>query len=237
MRGVKVVLRRAKMRGQERYNHETHGESVLYAELMKYVEFNRLQGDYAEFGVFKGASFISSYNAAARLHLSQMRFFAFDSFCGLPSQAQAYPPSPFREGDFAASAAVFIRALRRACVDLERVVIISGWFDQSLSREVKIKYQLTKVAFAWIDCDLYESTVPVLEFLIDILEEGAILLFRDWYCHRGDRNRGEQRAVREWLARYTDVALIPYRSISWNGEIFLFHRGVSAAADPRKLQL
>jgi hypothetical protein len=39
--------------------HEALGEPIFYAEIMKYVEFNRLQGDYAEFGVYQGASFIS----------------------------------------------------------------------------------------------------------------------------------------------------------------------------------
>lgn len=217
-------------------SYEALGEPIFYAEIMKYVEFNRLQGDYAEFGVYQGASFISSYSAAARLRLQHMRFFAFDSFRGLPQPANPHDVEPFRAGAFAAPMAIFEKALKRARVDLERVVIIPGWFNVVLSQEIKTEHGLTRVAIAWIDCDLYESTIPVLEFLVDILEEGAILVFRDWYCYRGDRNQGEQRAVKEWLERYPDVALIPYRSISWNGEAFLFHRGASAEADPRRLQ-
>ena len=215
---------------EEHWKHlssEALGEPIFYAEIMKYVEFNRLRGDYAEFGVYKGASFISSYNAAARLRLSQMRFFAFDSFRGLPNSANPHSANSFRAGAFAASRDTFEKALKRARVNLERVVIFPGWFNVSLSPEVKIEHGLTRVAVAWIDCDLYESTVPVLEFLVDVLEEGAVLVFRDWYCYRGDRNQGEQRAVKEWLARYPNVVLIPYRSISWNGEAFLFHRSVS----------
>jgi O-methyltransferase len=176
-------------------SYEALGEPIFYAEIMKYVEFNRLQGDYVEFGVYQGASFISAYNAASRLHLSRMRFFAFDSFRGLPQPANPHNAEPFRAGAFAAPMAIFENALKRARVDLERVVIIPGWFSVTLSPKVKVEHRLTTVAVAWIDCDLYESTVPVLEFLVDILEDGAILVFRDWYCYRGDRNRGEQRAV------------------------------------------
>jgi O-methyltransferase len=224
--------------GRSRHpGYEALGEPIFYAEIMKYAEFNKLQGDYAEFGVYKGASFIASYNAAAPLRLSQMRFFAFDSFRGLPSPVNPHDAEPFRAGAFAASAGTFEKALKRARVNLERVVIVPGWFNEALSSKVKIEYELTRVAIAWIDCDLYESTVPVLEFLVEVLEEGAILVFRDWYCYHGDRNQGEQRAVKEWLARYPDVVLIPYRSISWNGEAFLFHRNVSGEADPRRLQL
>jgi len=225
---------------EERWKHlsyEVLGEPIFYAEIMKYVEFNKLIGDYAEFGVYKGASFISSYNAAARLRLPQMRFFAFDSFRGLPHSVNPNSAQPFQAGAFAASRDIFEKALKQARVNLERVVILPGWFNESLSPKVKVEHRLTRVAVAWIDCDLYVSTVPVLEFLVDVLEEGAILVFRDWYCYRGDRNQGEQRAVKEWLAQYPDVVLIPYRSISWNGEAFLFRRSVSGEADPRKLQL
>jgi O-methyltransferase len=223
--------------GRAKASCEALGETVFYAEIMKYVEFNRLQGDYAEFGIYKGASFISSYTAADRLNLPQMRFFAFDSFQGLPNPVGPHNIEPFRAGAFSAPAAVFEKALERARVNLERVVIIPGWFDLTLSPKVKVEHRLKNVAVAWIDCDLYESTVPVLEFLVSILEEGAILVFRDWYCYRGDPNKGEQRAVREWLTRYPDVMLIPYRSISWNGEAFLFRRGASVEADPRMLRL
>lgn len=234
---IETALGRAKEGHWKRLSYEALGEQIFYAEIMKYVEFNRLEGDYTEFGVYKGASFISSYNAAARLHLPQMRFFAFDSFRGLPQPADLHTAEPFRAGAFAASVAIFEKALKRSRVDLERVATIPGWFNVTLSPKIKDEHRLTRVAVAWIDCDLYESTVPVLEFLVDILEEGAILVFRDWYCYRGDRNQGEQRAVKEWLARYPDVVLIPYRSISWNGEAFLFHRSASAEADPRRLQL
>jgi O-methyltransferase len=237
VRKIETASGRAKEGHWRRLSYEALGEPIFYAEIMKYIEFNRLQGDYTEFGVYKGASFISSYNAAARLHLSHMRFFAFDSFRGLPQPASPRNAEPFRTGAFAASMAVFEKALKRAHVDLERVVIIPGWFNVVLTPEIKVEHKLTRVAVAWIDCDLYESTVPVLEFLVHILEEGAIMVFRDWYCYRGDRNQGEQRAVKEWLARYPDVALIPYRSISWNGEAFLFHRSTSAEADPRRLKL
>jgi hypothetical protein len=212
-------------------------ELDVYSRVMKYIEFNRLQGDYLEFGVYKGASFIAAHRTAGKLRLNQMRFFAFDSFQGLPSARYDGPTTPFREGDFCASLSVFEKALRRAGVDRGRVVIIPGWFGETLTAEIKRQYNITAVAVAWIDCDLYESTVPVLEFLVDILEQGSVLIFRDWYCYRSNRNRGELRAVGEWLGRYPDVALIPYRPVGWNGEAFLFLRGPQAASDPRRLLL
>ena len=36
------------------------------------------------------------------------------------------------------------------------------------------------IAYARVDCDLYEPTVEVLQYLTDRLVDGAILFFDDW---------------------------------------------------------
>ena len=36
---------------------------------------------------------------------------------------------------------------------------------------------LKPVAVAWVDCDLYESTQPVLEFLTGRLQDGSLIFF------------------------------------------------------------
>ena len=61
-----------------------------------------------------------------------------------------------------------------------------------------------------IDCDLYESTVPVLDFLTDLVGQGTVLIFHDWFRFKGRPDCGEQRACREWLARNPQLELIEY---------------------------
>ena len=61
-----------------------------------------------------------------------------------------------------------------------------------------------------IDCDLYESTVPVLEFLTDLVGQGTILIFHDWFRFRASPNCGEQRACREWLERNPHLELVEF---------------------------
>ena len=238
-RWVKRLLVRARRALHIRVGDESvedHGLAVL-PDIMKYAEFNGLRGEYLEFGVYKGASFVAAWRAASELRLRHMRFFAFDSFQGLPSTADNHPTTPFQAGDFRAPLNVFEQTIRRARIDVERVVISPGWFESTLTEQFKLEHALAAVAVAWIDCDLYGSAVLVLDFLFDVLEHGSVLIFRDWYCYRGDRCYGEQLAVQEWLERHPDVALIPYRPVSWNGEAFLFHRASSANADPRRLLL
>jgi O-methyltransferase len=47
----------------------------------------------------------------------------------------------------------------------------------------------------WVDCDLYESTVPVLDFITEYIQDGTVIIFDDWYSFRADPDRGEQKAL------------------------------------------
>ena len=94
--------------------------------------------------------------------------------------------------------------------NLSDVVTVKGYYDQSLTRETKEKHSLRHAAMVMIDCDLYESTAPVLDFLTDIVNQGTILIFHDWFRFKGSPNCGEQRACREWLKRNPHLELLEY---------------------------
>ena len=78
---------------------------------------------------------------------------------------------------------------------------IEGYFEQSLTEELKARLHRRRVAVALIDCDLYESTAVVLRFIEDLIADGTILLFDDWNCFDGDDERGERKAFTEFLGR------------------------------------
>jgi hypothetical protein len=80
-----------------------------------------LLGDYLEFGCAAGASLIHTFQQAAP-RMPWMRFFAFDSFQGLPKPEGIDAESEAREGLFACDEATFVANLRQANVDLDRVV-------------------------------------------------------------------------------------------------------------------
>lgn len=56
-----------------------------------------------------------------------------------------------------------------------------------------------------MDCDLYLSTVPVLEFVKDLLQKGTVIIFDDWNCFWADPDKGERRAWREFCERYPEL--------------------------------
>lgn len=205
----------------ERRIHNRRWEAV--EEMGDYLVGAQVPGDYCEFGVYKGETF----QYVARLlepALPHMRYFAFDSFEGLPSPrgidcVDGYS-SNFTEGQFAVSLENVRRYVMEAGADMTKVDFIKGWFDATLNDEVAGRLKLEKVAAAWIDCDLYESTVPVLDFLAKRMSVGTILLFDDWRVFRNLPEYGQQRACREWLERNPQITLRELFSFGHHGLAF-----------------
>jgi hypothetical protein len=185
-----------------------------------YLANNKIKGDFAEFGVFRGHTTIEAWKASKRHGLSDMQFWLFDSFEGLPEVGGEDLGGPFETGEFRSSRRDFEAVLQKNRVDLGRTHIVEGYFDDTLaSTETSRRFSVV-----WIDCDLYESTVPVLKWLTNRLVEGAVICFDDWFTFSGRPDKGEQLAVAEWLQSEPEINLIPYRDFHWGGRSFLVHR-------------
>lgn len=196
---------------------------------MKYVEQSTLEGDYFEFGVFEGHSFVIAYSLAERYRLQAMRFHAFDSFAGLPEvegiDAQGF--RHFEVGQFACDLPTFMHNISRNGLDQRRITVTPGYYDESLNDETKRKLNARKAAIIYIDCDLYESTIAALDFVTEYIQEGTILMFDDWFCYRGNPDRGEQRAFMEWLAKNPSITAVEYQKFDWQGNSFILQRKVA----------
>mgnify|MGYP001792819079 CR=1 FL=1 len=97
---------------------------------------------------------------------------------------------------------------------------IKGWFDKSLTQDCASNIQLQKLACVWIDCDFYESTVPILDFITPYLSVGSVILFDDWRCYRNLANFGEQLACKEWLENNPALKLNEFISFGFHGMSF-----------------
>lgn len=192
-------------------------------KLADYLVGTQLNGDYLEFGVFEGKTFSYAFKIMGRL-FPDMRFIALDSFEGLPEpkgiDASADYTSGFYKGQFACESAQFEINLRKHDVDMQRVLMFKGWFDKTLTPGEPASNTVSKVAAAWIDCDLYESTVPVLNFLTSRLSIGAVLLFDDWRCYRNLPEFGQQRACSEWLDANPNIMLNEFVDFGFHGKCF-----------------
>jgi O-methyltransferase len=185
-----------------------------------------VEGDYFEFGLYRGSAFAHAVRVARRhLPASPMRFFGFDSFQGLPPLTGVDRTSgEFSQGQFAC-ALDDVRAKLDGKVDWSRVHLIEGWFEDSLTQELKDHLRPAPVAVTLIDCDLYRSTLSVLAFLEDLLQEGSMLLFDDWNCFGRQDHMGERRAFREFLEERPRFTPEKWIRFGRRGQAFIMHVG------------
>lgn len=218
-----------------------------------FIFSENIDGDYLEFGVFKGDSFIEAYEVCEKakkwnsIKFNQLafeskknahenfekltikkniRYFAFDSFEGLPKEKnEDSKHSRFHEGRFKSSKDFFINACKLNNVDISKVFICEGFYENSLKQEFLNKHDLSKAAIVMIDCDLLSSTKLVLNFITPILQNGTIIIFDDWFTYKGMKNKGQQKAVTEWLAINKEVSLIEYAQYGKSQKSFIVNIG------------
>lgn len=165
---------------------------------------NEVRGDYHEFGVFEGRSFIKNAKRFQKLLkpelAAQMKFWAYDSFEGLPETHDAYAPSHFHKGSFSAPEDLFMRNVTAAGISASSVRTVAGFYDKSLTPEkARDVFADRKITMAYIDCDIYESTVPIFKFITPGLQVGSVIVIDDWVRHHAHPRHGMQRAFNEWI--------------------------------------
>src|SRR5258708_26847345 len=130
----------------------------------------------------------------------------------------------FVSGDYRAPKDQVEQLLIHHGFDMERAVLVQGYFAQSLTREVKHDADMGRDALVMVDCDLYQSTVPTLAFIAERLQEGTIILFDDWYCFGESEQHGEPRAFGEFLDAHPEWTAMPLQRFSGYGQSFVVHR-------------
>lgn len=197
------------------------------------VKADGVAGDYYEFGLYRGHSIWSAQQTADRLGIGGMRFFGFDSFEGLPEiEGNDRKAGIFVSGDYTATRDQVEHLLVEHGFDMNRAVLVEGYFDTSLTPAIKEEHQMGPAAVVMVDCDLYQSTVPTLAFVADRLQDGTVILFDDWYCFGDSEQHGERRAFNEFLQTHPGWKSEPLPRTSRYGQTFVLHR-TDLSAGPR----
>ncbi len=159
-------------------------------------------GDYLEFGVFKGASLLHAQKLADTMKLGQMRFIGFDSFQGLPPEPNQLKEM-FYEGQYSCGEDQVRTWLSQHGADWKRLMLVPGFYDQTLTERTKKELGVTKCAVAMLDCDIYSSTKSALTWIDDVIGPGSIVILDDWDAYGDDERSwldGQRRAMKEHQA-------------------------------------
>jgi O-methyltransferase len=187
---------------------------------------NGLIGDYLEFGVYTGTSLVCMHRAATAVAADEIRLFGFDSFEGLPDEAAHDDGGHvWWPRQFAASRELAERTLREHGVERDRVVLVPGWFAETLTEETKQAHALERAGVVMIDCDMYSSAKEALAFCEPLIRDEAILFFEDWHsAGLGEAGLGERRAFEEFLREHPDLATEELEPYAPSARVFLVRR-------------
>ena len=179
-----------------------------------------LNHTYFEFGCHSGRTFSAAINHSNYLKLSNMQFFAFDSFQGLPD-TEISNDGIFKKGEYATSLSDFKNIIKsNTGFILADNNIIKGFYSDSLTYDLQNK--LPKIGVVHIDVDLYSSTIEVLQFIKPLIDIGTVILFDDWYCFTPGQNKGENKAFNEFLENNKNFQVEHWKNYSTFGKSFIF---------------
>jgi O-methyltransferase len=182
-------------------------------------------GDYLEFGVFNGSSLGSMYEAALMLRERDMRYFGFDSFQGLPKEAEHEDSGVWKKGFYTCSREQTEECLRQRRIYLDRITFVEGWYNETLTPATRERLELKNLGIVFIDCDAYSSAKSVLDFIEPLIGEPCIICFDDWKLYDTDlRNDGEYRAFNEFLEAHPEIQFEEIESYNRKSRSFLVYR-------------
>jgi O-methyltransferase len=208
-----------RFKSSERFGYEIAHRRDFFRHAFHYLRFNGIDGDYAEFGSHGAYTFRLAWGASELLG-QPCHLWAFDSFEGLPGADDARDDHPqWQAGTMATALPEFQRLCRKAGIPQDRYSAVAGYYSSTLAPEAAGR-RPDRVSFAYVDCDLFSSTEPVLDFLETRLRPGSIIAFDDYYCYAPDGPSGERLAAREHFAG-SQWTLVPYIQYGWAGMSFV----------------
>ena len=211
----------SKMLKESRSLYKLTDEKFKFSHILEAVNYVRvalIPPVFFEFGCHSGRTFSTAINAANFLKLDLIAI-AFDSFQGLPN-TKINDDGYFKGGTFFTSEDEFKKIIKRQTGEnLKDNQIIKGFYDESLNDDLKAKLP-KHVGMVHIDVDLYSSTCSVLEFIKDYIVEGTVILFDDWYCFPPGEEKGEKKALIEFLKKYPNIKLEEWKNYSNFGKSF-----------------
>ena len=204
-----------------RYRERLGREEFFYLTF-RALSFNQIDGDYVEFGSHGATTFCLAYHQA-QLHKHKAKLWAFDSFQGFPDQVgdQDYHPK-WQKGRMSTSLERFHHLCETRGVPKSAYTVFPGFFSEVLPN-LKAPEAPENIALAYIDCDLYSSTMDVLDFLTPRFKHGMILAFDDYHCWSDKQPSGERMAMLEVFDKLDQWELIPHLQFGWHGLSFVLH--------------
>lgn len=198
-----------------------------------------LPGDFVEFGCYRGNTSVL-LGQLIQKSSSPKFLWLYDSFAGLPSKTaedNSGAGANFQAGELFVSKRAVIEKLKRHGLKIANhapntrhtsgitnhsnnysntlspvqtqasaVIVKKAWFDDLTNQDLP-----AKIAFAFLDGDLYSSIKVSLQLVTPLLAPQGIMLVHDY---NNPALPGSSRAVDEWLKAHPDFQLKVHHSLA-----------------------
>jgi len=205
------------------------GLARFYWDAFTALTVNQISGDYAEFGSW-GCNTLQHAYHTSRQFGADRHLWAFDSFSGLPPlDDERDRHAGFWAGGTGQGG---VDAFHTTCagfgVPRDAYTAIEGYYSETLPPLGAIGAP-RDLAFVYVDCNLYSSTVTVLEFLAPPrMKPGMIVAFDDYFLWNNDTGvSGEREAVHEFLTCHPQWHFHRFKDIHWAGVAFVVEYAAS----------
>lgn len=207
---------------------KVYGEA--YLRCFEYIEKNNVRGDVLEFGTFLGYT-ARWWAGLLRNGMPERKLYCYDSFEGLPEITARQDVTCYEVTDkaswfkgamgIAQSIEIPIAKSLKRILSAERVNLVKGYFSNTLPSALPEE----KAAIVHIDCDLYSSTLDVLNALNarGSLQDGTLIIMDDWNCNRANPLMGERSALTYFLDQEKQFSVSPWFSFGWHAQVFILH--------------
>jgi O-methyltransferase len=197
------------------------GLAAFFLDAFTAVGVNRISGDYVEFGSWGCNTLRHAYQSRQRFQ-AKRHLWAFDSFQGLlPSDEPRDQHPVLVPGHGQGGVEAFHATCARFGVPRDAYTAVEGYYEDTLPA-LGADGEPTDIAIAYIDCNLYSSTVTVFEFLGPRLKPGMVVGFDDYYLwDPGTGVSGEREALSEFLYAHPEWHFHRFKDIHWGGVAFV----------------
>ena len=198
------------------------GWSDFFWNAFTALDINGISGDYVEFGSLSGTTLSLAYEQVEPSSVDR-HLWTFDSFEGYPASDDPRDDHPSFKGTGGVTLDDFHVACERRGVPREAYTAVEGYYEETLP-PLGTDAPPADIALAYLDCNLYSSTVTALDFLAPRMKHGMIVAFDDWFCWSAANVSGERIALAEFQADHPEWHFHRFGNIHWAGLAFVVER-------------
>lgn len=213
----KKYYNKIKKLGDDELEHQI-GRLTNFKEIIE--KCANLEGDFIEFGSWKGFSLLWIAYFMERNAIFKKKLLGLDGFIGLPYNDGVFSKGSFNNTSLKVCRKNVIKNNNLYSITKRKIIIEKFLYSQKRTIIKFIKNnKINKFCFIHIDCDVYQSAKEIFKILIDgnLIADKSYILFDDYGC-----NSDLKKTVNEFIDKMKSNWIIEEHSQTKLTKNFVF---------------